>query len=125
MKVRNTELRETYTQLSTSSGGIFDLWDRFMRWVLSFFSGFDAIRTLSVINSGNISDIGGLSQATVMRWYQSFQSTDFVQERDQFRGVIISLRDQFTGGDQIIESLTRGAMWDMMASSGASLQHTR
>ncbi|MBC7498513.1 FecR domain-containing protein [Candidatus Gracilibacteria bacterium] len=125
MMLRNVELRDTYTRLSHSTGGIFDLWDRFVRWILSFFSGFDAIRTLSVISSGNISDIGGLSQATVMRWYQSFQSTDFVQERDQFRGVIISLRDQFTGGDQIIESLTRGAMWDMMSASGAPLQNSK
>ena len=125
MQIRNTELRETYTRLSASSGGVFDMWDRFMRWVLSFFPGFDAIPTLSAISSGNISDMANLPVSTVMRWYQSFQSTDFVQERDQFRGVIISLSDNFTNGDQIIESLTRGAMWDMMVSSGTTLQNTK
>jgi hypothetical protein len=125
MQIRNTELRETYTQLSASSGGVFDMWDRFMRWVLSFFPGFDAIPTLSAISSGNISDMANLPVSTVMRWYQSFQSTDFVQERDQFRGVIVSLQSKLTGGDQIIESLTRGAMWDMMVSSGTTLENTR
>jgi hypothetical protein len=41
------------------------------------------------------------------------------------RGAIISLRDNFANGDQIIESLTRGAMWDMIASTGATLENTR
>lgn len=125
MQIRNTELRDTYTRLSSSSGGIFDLWDRFMRWVLSFFPSFDGIPTLSAISSGDLANMTGISQTSMMRWYQSFQSTDFVQERDQFRGAIISIRDQLTNGDQVIESLTRGAMWDMLASTGATLQNTK
>jgi FecR protein len=124
-RIRDTELRSVYTRLATSSGGILDLWDRFVRWILSFFSGFDSIATLSAIHSGDISRIVDLPQATVMRWYQTFQSTDFVQERDQFRGAIISLRDQFTHGDQIIESLMRGSLWDMTTASGDSLHYTR
>lgn len=106
-RIRDTELRSVYTRLATSSGGMLDLWDRFVRWLLSFFSGFDSIATLSAIHSGDISRMADLPQATVMRWYQTFQSTDFVQERDQFRGAIVSLRDKFTRGDQIIESLIR------------------
>ena len=125
MQIRNTELRDTYTRLSSSSGGIFDLWDRFMRWVLSFFPSFDAIPTLSAISSGDFANMTGISQTSMMRWYQSFQSTDFVQERDQFRGAIVSISDQLTNGDQIIESLTRGAMWDMLASTGTTLQNTK
>jgi FecR protein len=125
MKVRNTELRETYTQLSTSSGGIFDLWDRFVRWILSFFPSFEAITTLSAISSWDLENMTGISLSSMMRWYQSFQSTDFVQERDQFRGAIVSIRGQLTNGDQIIESLTRGAMWDMMSASGLTLTNTR
>jgi hypothetical protein len=91
MTARNTRLRDIYTQLSSSSGGIFDFWDRFVRWVLSFFSGFDSISIISAISSGHLADMADMSRATVMRWYQSFQSTDFVQERDQFRGAILSL----------------------------------
>ena len=125
MQIRNIKLRDTYTLLSSSSGGIFDFWDRFIRWVLSFFSGFDSITTISTISSGNLANIANISQTSMMRWYQSFQSTDFVQERDQFRWAIISLQDQLTGGDQVIESLTRGAMWDMLASSGVTLQNTK
>jgi hypothetical protein len=75
--LRNIEVRQTYTRLSTSSGGIFDLWDRFMRWVLSFVPEFDAISTLSMISSGDVANMTGISQATLMRWYQSVQSTEF------------------------------------------------
>jgi FecR protein len=125
MTLRNIEMRDTYTRLSHSTGGIFDLWDRLMRWILSFFSGFDAIRVLSSIHTGDLTNMTNMPQATLMKWYQSFQSTDFVQERDQFRWAIISLESQLPGGDHLIESLTRGAMWDMMSSSGATLQNTR
>ncbi len=122
--LRNTELRNTYALLAGKSE-VSNIWDRFVRWMLSFFSGFDSISVLSTISSGNITGMADIPSALVMRWYQSFQSTDFVQERDQFRGAIVSLRDDFTNGDQIIESLTRGAMWDMIVSSGATLQNTR
>jgi FecR protein len=123
--IRDTELRSVYTRLAHSSGDIFDIWDRFVRWILSFFSGFDSIATLSAIHSGDMSRISELPLSTVMRWYQTFQSTDFVQERDQFRGAIVSLRDKFTRGDQIIESLMRGSLWDITTASGASLHYTR
>jgi hypothetical protein len=125
MTLRNTQLREAYTRLSHSSGGVFDFWDRFVRWILSFFPSFEAITTLSAISSGDLANMTGISLSSMMRWYQSFQSTDFVQERDQFRGAIVSIRGQLTNGDQIIESLTRGAMWDMMSASGLTLTNTR
>lgn len=117
-------MKDTYTLL-TGNPNMATIWDRFVRWVLSFFRGFDSIATLSVISSGNLTNIANISQASMMRWYQAFQSTDFVQERDQFRGAIVALRDQLTGGDRIIESLTRGAMRDMLASTGATLQNTK
>jgi hypothetical protein len=60
-----------------------------------------------------------------MRWYQTFQSTDFIQERDQFRGAILSLRDKFIGGDKIIDNMMRGSLWDITSSSGVSLRYTR
>jgi FecR protein len=124
-RLRDTHLRENYTRLSASSGGVFDIWDRLVRWILSFFSDFDAIRVLSLIHTGDLTNMANMPQATLMKWYQSFQSTDFVQERDQFRGAIVSIRGQLTNGDQIIESLTRGAMWDMMSASGATLKNTQ
>lgn len=90
MTLRNTELRDTYTLLAGKSS-MHSVWDSFVRWILSFFSPFDGIGVLSAISSGNISDIANMPQMLVMKWYQAFQSTDFVQERDQFRGAIISL----------------------------------
>ena len=60
-----------------------------------------------------------------MKWYQSFQGHEFVLERDQIRGAIIALKDSFTNGDQIIENLARGSLWDMASSSGFTLQNTQ
>ncbi|MBC7503707.1 FecR domain-containing protein [Candidatus Gracilibacteria bacterium] len=122
--LRDTSMRDAYTLL-TGKSDMSNIWDQFVRWILSFFSGFDSISLFSAIASGNISDIANLPTTLVTRWYQSFQSTDFVQERDQLRGVIISLRDNIINGDQIIESLTRGAMWDIVSSSGMTLQYTK
>ncbi len=97
ISLRDIQLREIYMELAHSRGGIFDFWDRLVRWILSFFSGFDAIYTLSTISSGSVSDMANLSQATVLRWYQAFQSTDFIQERDEFRGAIVSMQSHLTG----------------------------
>ncbi len=116
MTLRNTELRDTYTLLAGKSS-MLGVWDDFVRWILSWFAPFHDISVFAVISSGDISNIVNIPEAMVMKWYQAFQSTDFVQERDQFRGAILSIQDRFTNGDQIIESLTRGAMWDMTTAS--------
>lgn len=82
--LRDTSMRDAYTLL-TGKSDMSNIWDQFVRWILSFFSGFDSISLFSAIASGNISDIANLPTTLVTRWYQSFQSTDFVQERDQLR----------------------------------------
>ena len=63
--LRNIQLHTTYSILVGKSS-IVNIWDRFVRWILSWFSAFRDIDT-------------------IMKWYQTFQSTDFVQERDTFR----------------------------------------
>jgi hypothetical protein len=82
--LRDATMRDTYTLLIGNSD-IAHIWDQFVRWILSCFSGFDALRMFSAIDSGSISDLANLPAILVIQWYQSFQSTDFVQERDQFR----------------------------------------
>jgi hypothetical protein len=42
-----------------------------------------------------------------MKWYQAFQSKDFVQQRDLFRGTLVSLSETFKNGDQLMAVLAR------------------
>jgi hypothetical protein len=46
-----------------------------------------------------------IPQNAVMKWYQTFQGPEFVMERDQIRGIIMTMKDTFLNGDKIIESL--------------------
>jgi len=122
--LRDTQLRATYSIL-TGQSKIFDIWDRFVRWILSWFSAFRDIDIITAMSSGDISYLKTISQNAIMKWYQAFQSKDFIQERDQIRGSIMSLVSGFTGGDQIIDILTRGSMWDMGSATGFTLQNAQ
>ena len=122
--IRNTQLRATYSIL-TGKSNIQKTWDHIVRWILSWFSAFRDINIVTAINVGDISNMANMPQQVIMKWYQAFQSKDFVQERDHFRWTIISLANWFTNGDKIIESLTRWALWDMQSSSGITLQNTQ
>ena len=82
--LRNIQLHTTYSILAGKSSMV-DIWDRFVRWILSWFSAFRDIDIISAMNAGDITYLKNLPQATIMKWYQTFQSTDFVQERDIFR----------------------------------------
>lgn len=104
--LRDSELRSVYSLL-TGTSDIPDIWDGFVRWVLSWFSWFQDISIMTSMSLGNMTNMLDVPQETVMKWYQTFQSKSFVQERDQIRGTMISLKKQFTNGDQIIDSITR------------------
>ncbi len=82
--LRNIQLHTTYSILVGKSS-IVNIWDRFVRWILSWFSAFRDIDIITAMNIGDISYLKNLPQNTIMKWYQTFQSTDFVQERDTFR----------------------------------------
>lgn len=122
--LRDTQLRATYSIL-TGQSKILDIWDRFVRWILSWFSAFRDIDIITAMSSGDISYLKTISQNAIMKWYQTFQSKDFIQERDQIRGSIMSLVSGFTGKDQIIDILTRGSMWDMSSATGFTLQNAQ
>lgn len=121
---RDTKLRGTYILLAGKKS-IFEFWDRFVRSILSGFSAFQDIEIIRAIKSGDISHIMNLPQDTVMKWYQTFQGPEFVQERDTIRGTIVSMKDTLLNGDKIIDSLTRWAMWDMMSNSWVTLANTQ
>lgn len=115
MSLRNAQLRDTYTLLA-GNVTIYTIWDNFVRWILGWFAPFQDIALIASINSGNLADMATMPQVLVMKWYQSLQSADFIQERDQFRGVIMSWKDNIQG-DQLIDNLTKGAIWDMSTLS--------
>ncbi|MBX9809740.1 FecR family protein [Candidatus Gracilibacteria bacterium] len=123
MTVRDTSLRATYSLLAGKDAA-FGIWDRFVRWILSWFSVFQDISVIESIQSG-ITEGVAIPQTILMKWYQSFQGQDFVLERDKIRGTIITIKDTFTNGDQIIENLARGSLWDMASASGFTLQNTQ
>ncbi|NRH21381.1 hypothetical protein HOO68_05030 [Candidatus Gracilibacteria bacterium] len=124
MTLRDSELRSVYSLL-TGTSDIPDIWDGFVRWVLSWFSWFQDISIMTSMSLGNMTNMLDVPQETVMKWYQTFQSKSFVQERDQIRGTMISLKKQFTNGDQIIDSITRGALWDVQGSTGSLLKNSQ
>ena len=82
--IRNTQLRATYSIL-TGKSNIQKTWDHIVRWILSWFSAFRDINIVTAINVGDISNMANMPQQVIMKWYQAFQSKDFVQERDHFR----------------------------------------
>lgn len=123
-ELRDTQLRASYTILTGKSFAI-GIWDRFMRWILSWFTAFRDIAIISAMNSGDTVSLINVPQELIMKWYQTFQSKNFIQERDRFRGTMVSLANGFTNGDKIIEGLTRWAMWDMQSASGMTLINTQ
>ncbi len=120
MNARDAKLRGTYMLLAGKSS-VLEFWDRFVRWVLSWFSAFRDIEIIRAISSWDVSYIMNIPQNAVMKWYQTFQGPEFVMERDQIRGIIMTMKDTFLNGDKIIESLVSWAMWDTMSSSGITL----
>lgn len=55
-----------------------------------------------------------------MKWYNRFQDTKFIQEREKIR---LLLEDHITTGSgrAYLDVLARGALWDSLSSSGVKL----
>lgn len=124
MTVRDSELRWVYDLLIGKSD-IPDIWDRFVRWTLSWFTPFHDIQVITAMSMSQVSDMTESSKQKILKWYQTFQSKNFVQERDMMRGTIVSLKQQFTNSDQIIDTLTRWALWDIQDASGSLLKNSQ
>lgn len=84
-------LQEHLDKLSGKSSGV---WDRFVRWILSFIPTFDALGHFDLLLSGvpgfeNIK----IPKEQLLGMYQKLQDTKFVQERDKLRTYISSQSD--------------------------------
>lgn len=62
-----------------------------------------------------------LPREYVLKWYQRFQDTDFVEQRENIRTTLVHT---WTHGDEMIDVLARGALWDRMSFSGMTLKGT-
>ena len=92
--LRDAKLRETY-MLLVGKSDIPDLWDEFVRWILSWFSTFRDLDVMRSIDLGSLEQYTKIPQELIMKWYQSFQSSEFALERDKIRTMIFSLQDSF------------------------------
>lgn len=106
--------------LSGRSGG---LWDRFVRFILSLFPGFDDLAVLE----GLLSDVPGFEHIKIpkeqlLRIYQKIQDTKFVQERDKIRTYIMTESESLGLDAEYLQTFTRGALWDRLSFSGVMLQ---
>lgn len=54
--MRDAKIQASYTLLVGKSQ-IFDLWDNFVRWILSYFDAFRDIEVLSLIELGDVSQM--------------------------------------------------------------------
>lgn len=116
---RSRLLQEQVEILSGKSGG---LWDRFVRWILSFVPTFDDLAVIETL----ITDIPGFPDLEIpkeqfMRIYQKLQDTKFVQERDTLRSYIQGHRESLGFSTADMETFFRGAVWDSLTFSGMTL----
>jgi hypothetical protein len=110
------------TQVDMLSGKSWGLADQFVRWLLSFLPTFSDLAVLEWL----LSDVPGFDQVKIPKekilgLYQKLQDTKFVQERDRIRIYIEREKSTLALGEEYIQTLTRSAIWDQMASSGIIL----
>lgn len=109
-------------QVDVLSGKSWGLWDRFVRWILSFVPTFDDLALLQSL----VGDIPWLENIEIpreqfMRVYQKLQDTKFVQERDTLRSYIAGHSGSLGFSTDDMETFLRGAVWDSLSSSGMTL----
>lgn len=96
-----------------------NIWDRFVRWILSFFSAFKDIKILESLGNMDAKNMVDIPKEYILKWYQRFQDTKFVQERENIRTLITKT---WTSWDTYIDAIARGALWDKMNFSWMTLK---
>lgn len=59
-----------------------------------------------------------------MRLYQGFQDTNFIQQRDKIRAYIQTRSENLNFSGELLQTFTRGAVWDAITFSGVTLSGT-
>ncbi len=97
------------------------VYDWFVRWILSFFGAFRDIQVVESLEKAISGSTIEIPREYALKWYQRFQDTDFVEQRENIRATLIHT---WTHGDEMIDTLARGAIWDRISFSGMTLQST-
>ncbi len=89
-------------------------WDRFVRWILSFFQGFQEIKISKMLSLGNIESLKNNSETTLIKYYQKLQSTDLIEMRDRVRWFLVEQSWTSPNKKTLMNSLKHGALWDSL-----------
>lgn len=65
-----------------------NIWDRFVRWVLSFFGAFQDIQILETLSNPDGSKVMNMPKEYLLKWYQRFQDGQFIEERENIRAIV-------------------------------------
>lgn len=95
------------------------IWDRFVRWVLSFFGAFQDIQILETLSNPDGSKVMNMPKEYLLKWYQRFQDGQFIEERENIRAIVAKT---WNGWDEYIDAIARGAIWDKISFSGMTLE---
>lgn len=106
-----------------SGSGDTSVWHDLVRRILSWFPTFADIRVLESIQSASSFDPNAVSVEQVMKWYNHFQDTKFVQEREKIR-TLLEKQMSYSGSSQYLDVLARGAIWDSLSFTGMDLDST-
>ncbi len=87
-------------------------WDRFVRWILSFFASFQEIELSKMLSIGNIEFLKNNSETVLIKYYQNLQSTNLTDLRDKVRGFLIDQSWTNSSPKNLKNSLRHSAIWD-------------
>lgn len=95
--------------------------DRFTRWILSWFPSFDALNITQQIQANNIHSLLKSDTKTLIEYYQKYQGSGFLEERDTLRNTIIEKIAATKDTSSLLASLKNGAIWDMVENVNITL----
>lgn len=101
---RTTRIEENLADFKKSSSHI---WGRFVQSILSWFDAFHGLDIMSALNQDNIGAMANIPTKYLLEWYQHFQDTKFVQQRESIRMMISEASKNAGTPIPYIESLAR------------------
>lgn len=108
-------------ELLSGKGHTNNLWDQFVRKILSFFPNFEALNISQLIEIGDMKALVGTNVDTLIAYYQSYQWMSFAKERDSIREALSQKIANGTSSPQILNSLKNSAIWDLVENANISL----
>ncbi len=98
-----------------------NIFDQFTRWILSWFPSFDALNITKQIQANNINWLIGSNLSTLVEYYQKYQGSGFLEERDTVRNSIMQKISETKDSTSLLLSLKNSAVWDMVENTNIAL----